>query len=66
MKLFQIIKSMSYLSKGQWKNDKNMRMYDHKLVIPFPACEYATIPYKDGRRLENLSNYIERRRLRIE
>ena len=57
---------MSYLRKGQWTNDRNMRKYDHMLVIPFPACEYATIHYKDGRRLENLSNYIELKRLRIE
>ena len=35
------------------------------LVIPFPVCEYAAISYKKGRRLENFSNYIEQRRLRI-
>ena len=34
-------------------------------VILFPVCEYAAIHYKDGRRLENFSNYIEERRLRI-
>ena len=34
-------------------------------VIPFPVCEYAAIHYKDEGRLENFSNYIEERRLRI-
>ena len=56
---------MSYLNNGQWANDKNERKYRHMLVIPFPVCEYAAINYKDGRRLEKCSNYIERRRLRI-
>ena len=31
-------------------------------VYPFPVCEYAAIHYIDGRRLENISNHIERRR----
>ena len=34
-------------------------------VYPFPVCEYAAIHYIDGRRLENISNYIEQRRPKI-
>ena len=53
---------MSYLRKGQLTNDKSRRKYRHMAVYPFPVCEYAAIHYIDGRRLENISNYIERRR----
>ena len=63
MKLFQ--KSTSYLSKGHWTNDKSKRKYRHMAVFPFPVCEFAAIHYKDGRRLENTSNYTERRRPRM-
>ena len=52
IKLFQ--KGTSYLSKGQWTNDKSKRKYRDMSLIPFPVCEYAAIHYKDGRRLEKL------------
>ena len=34
-------------------------------VIPFPVCEYAANHCREGRRLGNISNYIEGRRLKI-
>ena len=55
---------MSYLNKGQWTNDKNKRKYRHMSVIPFPVCEYAANHCREGRRLGNISNYIEGRRLK--
>ena len=33
-------------------------------VIPFPVCEYAANHCRDGRRLENISNYIQGRQLK--
>ena len=54
---------MSYLSKGQWTNDKSKRKYRHMAVFPFPVCEFAANHYKDGRRLENTSNNIEENRI---
>ena len=54
----------SYLFNGQWTTDKNDRKYRHMSVIPFPVCQYATINYKGGRQLKNVSNYVEGRQLR--
>ena len=34
------------------------------LVIPFPVCEYAANHCREGRRLGNISNYIEGTRLK--
>ena len=67
----QIEKSTSYLDKCPRTNDKNTRKYNHVTIIPFPVCEYATIHYKDGRRLEKLytrkmSNKIQLIKNRIE
>ena len=33
-------------------------------VIPFPVCEYAANHCREGRRLGNISNYIEGRQLK--
>ena len=33
-------------------------------TIPFPVCEYAANHYREGRRLWNISNYIEGIRLK--
>ena len=38
-------------------------MQRHMCVISSPVCEYAAIHYKDGRLLDNFSNYSDRRRL---
>ena len=54
----------SYLLNGQWTSDKNERKYGHMSVIPFPVFEYAANHYREGRRLGNISNYIEGRRLK--
>ena len=56
----------SYLFNGQCTTDKNERKYRHMLVIPFPVCEYAANHYREGRRLWNISNYIEGIRLKNE
>ena len=49
---------MSNLFNGQWTTDKNEGKYRHMSVIPFPVCEYAANHCREGRRLENISNYI--------
>ena len=55
----------SYLFNGQWTTDKNERKYRHMSVIPFPVCEYAANHCREGRWLENISNYTEGRQLKI-
>ena len=55
----------SYLFNGQWTTDKNKRKYRHLSVIPFPVCEYAANYWREGRRLENISNFTEGRQLKI-
>ena len=34
-------------------------------VIPFPVCKYAANQCREGRRLENITNYTEGRQLKM-
>ena len=54
----------SYLFNGQWTTNKNERKYRQMSVVPFPVCEHAANHCKEGRRLENTSNYIEWRQIK--
>ena len=53
--------------KSHWLEfdfDKTYTNDRHMSVIPFPVCEYAANHCREGRRLGNISNYIEGRRLK--
>ena len=41
------------------------RKYRRMSIIPFPVCENAANHFREGRQLENISNYTEGRQLKI-
>ena len=45
--------------EGQLITDRYNRKLVHMLIIPFPVCTYATIYYRNGRRLIIIAAYAQ-------